>query len=158
MYFAAGFGAFFGGLGADVDGPGLDGLEDWLLRRKRLIFAFSTAILQSWDFSASSRATTSSASVSAVSVLSLSSTGITGRLVAPGVLECGIVARFSASEAKVFASVRVMGDYRITSSRMLGRSLVVQEVRTAENESNKATLKESQLSISTSVARLMLQV
>ncbi len=30
--------------------------------------------------------------------MSLSSTGITGRLVAPAVLDCGIVARFSASE------------------------------------------------------------
>ena len=92
------------------------------MRRKRLILAFSTAILQSWDFSASSRAATSSASVSMVSVASVSSTGITGRLVAPDVLDCGIVARFSASEAKALASVSVMGDCRITSSRMLGRS------------------------------------
>ncbi len=55
-------------------------------------------------------------------MLSLSSTGIKGRLVVPGVLDCGIVAHFSASEAKAFASVRVMGDCRITLSRMLGRS------------------------------------
>ncbi len=33
----------------------------------------------------------------------MSSTGITGRLVAPGVLDCGIVARFLASEAKGFS-------------------------------------------------------
>jgi len=122
MFLAAGFGAFFGGRGPDEDGPGFAGLGVCGLRRKRLIFALSTAILQSWDFSASSRAATSSASVSAVSAVSLSSTGITGRLVAPDVLDCGIVARFSASEAKAFASVRVTGDCRITSSRMLGRS------------------------------------
>jgi hypothetical protein len=47
MFFAAGLGAFFGGLGADEDEPELDDPEDGLLRRKRFIFALRTAILQS---------------------------------------------------------------------------------------------------------------